>query len=274
MLRPHMDQLWGPRVTRTRFLPATWTQFDEPLVDRELKRLAADAVSSIRLSDSVMKATRLPARLPSSRNWSASVVLPVPGLRILPYVRAWAAGYKEYELVVLGVHTPEFSFEQDVTTFDDPSRRCAASTRSRSISTARSGVASNRYGPALYAVVTGDNVRVKGLNERPSGYDGVTSGAGRLGASVSLFATHDHSRRIGRSAPRHRRLRMVDVRCRWSGNRGRAGRSGWAPSPHDSLALRLWIVGQWRHHEFAALVISEQFEATDGTAIERAGSWL
>ena len=32
----------------------------------------------------------------------------------LPHVRAWAARYKEYGLVVLGVHTPEFSFEEDI----------------------------------------------------------------------------------------------------------------------------------------------------------------
>ena len=35
-------------------------------------------------------------------------------LRTLPYVRAWAARYKDQGLVVIGVHTPEFSFEEDV----------------------------------------------------------------------------------------------------------------------------------------------------------------
>src|SRR5262249_9833829 len=35
-------------------------------------------------------------------------------LRTLAYVRAWSDRYKEHGLVVLGVHTPEFSFEQDV----------------------------------------------------------------------------------------------------------------------------------------------------------------
>jgi thiol-disulfide isomerase/thioredoxin len=35
-------------------------------------------------------------------------------LRTLPYVRAWAAQYKDQGLVVIGVHTPEFSFEQDI----------------------------------------------------------------------------------------------------------------------------------------------------------------
>src|SRR4026209_776980 len=35
-------------------------------------------------------------------------------LRTLPYVRAWAEQYKDQGLVVIGVHTPEFSFEQDI----------------------------------------------------------------------------------------------------------------------------------------------------------------
>jgi thiol-disulfide isomerase/thioredoxin len=34
--------------------------------------------------------------------------------RTLPYVRAWAAKYKDQGLVVIGVHTPEFSFETNV----------------------------------------------------------------------------------------------------------------------------------------------------------------
>jgi len=35
-------------------------------------------------------------------------------LRTEPYVRAWAEKYKDDGLVVIGVHTPEFSFEKDV----------------------------------------------------------------------------------------------------------------------------------------------------------------
>jgi thiol-disulfide isomerase/thioredoxin len=34
-------------------------------------------------------------------------------LRQLPYVRAWAGKYAEHGLVVIGVHTPEFSFEHE-----------------------------------------------------------------------------------------------------------------------------------------------------------------
>jgi thiol-disulfide isomerase/thioredoxin len=35
-------------------------------------------------------------------------------LRTLPYVRAWAAKYKDLGLTVIGVHTPEFGFEHEV----------------------------------------------------------------------------------------------------------------------------------------------------------------
>jgi thiol-disulfide isomerase/thioredoxin len=35
-------------------------------------------------------------------------------LRTLPYVRAWAEKYKDYGLVLIGVHTPEFDFEHDL----------------------------------------------------------------------------------------------------------------------------------------------------------------
>jgi thiol-disulfide isomerase/thioredoxin len=31
----------------------------------------------------------------------------------LPYVKSWAAKYKDAGLVVIGVHTPEFSFEKE-----------------------------------------------------------------------------------------------------------------------------------------------------------------
>jgi cytochrome c biogenesis protein CcdA/thiol-disulfide isomerase/thioredoxin len=36
-------------------------------------------------------------------------------LRTLPYIRAWAEKYKDSGLVVIGVHTPEFPFEKDLS---------------------------------------------------------------------------------------------------------------------------------------------------------------
>src|SRR5690348_17825649 len=34
--------------------------------------------------------------------------------RQLPYVRAWAEKYKNQGLIVIGVHSPEFSFEKNI----------------------------------------------------------------------------------------------------------------------------------------------------------------
>jgi thiol-disulfide isomerase/thioredoxin len=39
----------------------------------------------------------------------------INSLRPLPYVKSWAAKYKGQGLVVIGVHTPEFSFERETT---------------------------------------------------------------------------------------------------------------------------------------------------------------
>jgi hypothetical protein len=35
-------------------------------------------------------------------------------IRTLPYIRAWAETYRDHGLVMIGVHTPEFSFEKDL----------------------------------------------------------------------------------------------------------------------------------------------------------------
>ncbi len=74
-------------------------------------------------------------------------------LRTAPYVRAWAQAYRDDGLVVVGVHTPEFSFEQDV----DGVRRAV---RDRSIDYpvavdndyAIWHAFANHYWPALYFV--------------------------------------------------------------------------------------------------------------------------
>src|ERR671939_390970 len=46
-------------------------------------------------------------------------------IRTLPYIRAWAESYGSHRLVVVGVHTPEFSIERDV----DSVRRAAQAMR-------------------------------------------------------------------------------------------------------------------------------------------------
>jgi len=57
-------------------------------------------------------------------------------LRTLAYIRAWAEKYKDRGLVVVGVHTPEFPFEQNV----DNVRRAANDMNVWYTDRARSGL--------------------------------------------------------------------------------------------------------------------------------------
>jgi len=81
-------------------------------------------------------------------------------LRTLPYVRAWAARYKDRGLVVLGVHTPEFSFEEDIANVQRAVKQMGieypiAIDNDRAI---WRGFA-NHYWPALYFLDAAGHVR-------------------------------------------------------------------------------------------------------------------
>jgi thiol-disulfide isomerase/thioredoxin len=72
-------------------------------------------------------------------------------LRQAPYVRAWSQAYRNDGLIVIGVHTPEFSFEHETDTV-----RQAAKARNIDYPVALDndyavwGAFNNRYWPALY----------------------------------------------------------------------------------------------------------------------------
>jgi thiol-disulfide isomerase/thioredoxin len=51
----------------------------------------------------------------------------INSLRPLPYVKSWAAKYQDAGLVVLGVHSPEFSFERDRQNVQNAVRHLAVS---------------------------------------------------------------------------------------------------------------------------------------------------
>jgi thiol-disulfide isomerase/thioredoxin len=81
-------------------------------------------------------------------------------LRTLPYVRAWAERYRAQGLVVLGVHTPEFSFESDV----DNVRRAVEDMRISYPVAIDSAYGvweafANHYWPALYFVDATGRIR-------------------------------------------------------------------------------------------------------------------
>jgi thiol-disulfide isomerase/thioredoxin len=81
-------------------------------------------------------------------------------LRTLPYIRAWAEKYRDQGLVVLGVHTPEFSFERDA----DHVRRAVESMGITYPVALDSDYAvweafANHYWPALYFVDATGRIR-------------------------------------------------------------------------------------------------------------------
>jgi thiol-disulfide isomerase/thioredoxin len=81
-------------------------------------------------------------------------------IRTLPYVRAWADRYGDDGLVVVGVHTPEFSFEHDL----DNIREALEAMDVRHPIVVDNDYAiwnafGNRYWPALYFVDAGGRTR-------------------------------------------------------------------------------------------------------------------
>jgi len=81
-------------------------------------------------------------------------------LRTLPYVRAWAEAYGDRGLVVVGVHTPEFSFERDLGNVRDAVAAMAIPYPVALDSDYRVWEAfANRYWPALYFVDATGRIR-------------------------------------------------------------------------------------------------------------------
>ena len=87
-------------------------------------------------------------------------------LRTEPYVRAWSQAYRDDGLVVIGVHTPEFSFEHDID-------RVRQATKDRAIDYPVAldsdyeiwRAFDNHYWPALYFVDADGIVRDRHFGE-------------------------------------------------------------------------------------------------------------
>ena len=87
-------------------------------------------------------------------------------LRTLPYVRAWAERYQEQGLVMIGAHTPEFSFEHDLTNV----RRALADLQVTFPIAVDNDYSiwngfRNRYWPAVYLVDARGTVRFRHFGE-------------------------------------------------------------------------------------------------------------
>jgi thiol-disulfide isomerase/thioredoxin len=87
-------------------------------------------------------------------------------LRTLPYIRAWAEKYKDHGLVTVGVHTPEFEFEENI----DNVRRAAKDMHVDYPVAIDNGYTiwhafKNEYWPALYLIDARGNVRYHHFGE-------------------------------------------------------------------------------------------------------------
>jgi thiol-disulfide isomerase/thioredoxin len=77
----------------------------------------------------------------------------INSLRPLPYVKSWAARYKDAGLVVIGVHTPEFSFEKERTNVEQALRELKVTYPVAMDSDYRIWQSfNNQYWPAFYLI--------------------------------------------------------------------------------------------------------------------------
>jgi thiol-disulfide isomerase/thioredoxin len=84
----------------------------------------------------------------------------INSLRPLPYIKAWAEKYKDAGLVVIGVHTPEFSFEKERANVQDAVRTLRVDYPVAIDSDYRIWEAfGNQYWPALYFIDAKGHIR-------------------------------------------------------------------------------------------------------------------
>jgi thiol-disulfide isomerase/thioredoxin len=77
----------------------------------------------------------------------------INSLRPLPYVKSWAAKYKDAGLMVIGVHTPEFSFEKERTNVEQALRELKVTYPVAMDSDYRIWQSfNNQYWPAFYFI--------------------------------------------------------------------------------------------------------------------------
>jgi thiol-disulfide isomerase/thioredoxin len=120
-------------------------------------------------------------------------------LRTLGYVRAWAEKYEDQGLVVVGVHTPEVPFEQDVENVREAAKDMTVEYPDALDSDYAVWRAfSNRYWPAVYIADAGGQIRHHqfgegGYEECERAIQRLLREAGREGISDDLVSVADES---------------------------------------------------------------------------------
>lgn len=155
-----LDRL-HPKVLRIPDQTLTITDTGETLTDSSLLSSLSGATAWI--NSPPLTADQLKGKVVVIDFWTYSCI---NCLRALPYTRAWAEKYKNSGLVVIGVHTPEFPFEKDLSNVQKAVRDLGitypvALDNNYSIWTAFS----NEYWPAHYFIDVNGKVRYHHFGE-------------------------------------------------------------------------------------------------------------
>ena len=155
-----LDRL-HPKVVRIPDQTLTITDTGETLTDSSLLSSLSGATAWI--NSPPLTADQLKGKVVLIDFWTYSCI---NCLRTLPYIRAWAAKYKDSGLVVIGVHTPEFPFEKDLSNVQKAVRDLGitypvALDNNYAIWTAFS----NEYWPAHYFIDVDGKVRYHHFGE-------------------------------------------------------------------------------------------------------------
>jgi thiol-disulfide isomerase/thioredoxin len=173
-------------------------------------------------------------------------------LRTLPYVRAWAEKYRDHGLVVVGVHTPEFSFEKDL----DNVRRAVGEQNVNYPVAIDSDYSiwrafDNQYWPALYFVDAEGRIRHhhfgEGEYERAEQIiQELLIEAGHKGFDRTLVSVEG---RGAEAAPDWRNLRSPETYI------GREYGERFVSRDAESLKVNQWtLVGDWSRRSESALL--------------------
>jgi cytochrome c biogenesis protein CcdA/thiol-disulfide isomerase/thioredoxin len=155
-----LDRL-HPKVVRIPDQTLTITDTGETLTDSSL--LSSLSGATVWINSPPLTPDQLKGKVVLIDFWTYSCI---NCLRTLPYIRAWAAKYKDSGLVVIGVHTPEFPFEKDLSNVQKAVRDLGitypvALDNNYAIWTAFS----NEYWPAHYFIDVNGKVRYHHFGE-------------------------------------------------------------------------------------------------------------
>ncbi len=158
-------------------------------------------------------------------------------LRTAPHVRAWSQAYRDAGLIVLGVHTPEFSFEHDTgLVAQAASARRIAYPIAIDNDYAVWNAFDNRYWPAVYLI--GRDGKRRGHHFGEGGYEEVEGALQRLLGIERPFVT---ARGVG-----------VEAEADWIHLQspetylGRARAASSSSGSEEPLRLNHWALsGQW-----------------------------